>query len=186
MFKLSRFVLGLALAGAVILPALATQPATPEQVAPFQLAAAQRVTDKANGFSIVPPAGWEAGEPNEQTFLIYLDAPKDNFRANFNVNVSEDDSTPIKEIGKYIKPEFAKQFDKWKLVSEGTVTLGGQPAYFISSRFSMQGYDIQNLQYYIRGKKKRFYVLTFTALASSYKSYESAFKQTAASVQAMN
>lgn len=184
MFKLSRLVLSLALAAAAVAPALAVQGGGLSNT-PVKTAAA-RVTDRANGFSIVPPNGWTKGSNQGKTFMLYLDAPKNNFRANLNVNVSPDDGTPVSRLAGIIKPAFAKQFDKWKAMGEGTTTIAGQPSYFLSSRFSMQGYDIQNLQYYIRGKKNRFYVLTFTALASNYKSYEATFKQTAASVQTMN
>ncbi|HEY9843231.1 MAG TPA: hypothetical protein V6D23_22365 [Candidatus Obscuribacterales bacterium] len=145
----------------------------------------QKGSVSANGFSIVPPAGWTKGEPNKQAFMIYLDKAKNNFRANFNVNSSPDDGTPVNKIGPLIKPMFAKQFDKWKFMGEGEEKVAGEDSYWISSRFTMQGYDIQNLQYYIRGKNKRFYVLTFTALANSYKDYEPTFKQAVETVQTL-
>ena len=180
MFKFSYLLMALALTGSVVGPATA-QP-QPSQTA-FKLAATPRVSDK--GFSIVAPAGWEKGSPGQSAFMIYLDQAKDKFRANFNVNVSDDDGTPINKIGALVKPMFAKQFQNWQAMGEGSTSLGGQQAYWLSSRFSMQGYDIQNLQYYIRGKNKKFYVLTFTALVSNYKSYEMMFRQTAMTVQTM-
>lgn len=137
----------------------------------------------AEGFSIVPPAGWEPGEARDKTFMVYLDKPKDKFRANFNVNVNPDDGTPMEKIGSLVKPMFAKQFQKWQPLEEGKITISGESCYYLSSRFNMQGNDIQNLQYYIRGKNKRMYVLTFTAKASNYKSYEPIFKQAAATIQ---
>lgn len=177
MFKLSRLVMAIALTGTVVWPAAANPQS---QAATYQLAAA-RVS--SNGFSIVPPAGWSKGTPSNQAFMIYLDSVKNNFRANFNVNSSDDDGTPVAKIGPIIKEAFAKQFDKWKLMGDGVTKVGGQEAYWISSSFSMQGYNIQNLQYYIRGKNKKFYVLTFTALANNYKSYEMMFRQTAMTAQ---
>lgn len=180
MFKISHLLIALALTGSVVGPALA-QAQQPQTA--FQIAAAPRVSDK--GFSIAPPAGWEKGNSGQSAFMIYLDQPKNNFRANFNVNVSDDDGTPVSKIGSLVKPMFAKQFQKWQLMGEGATSLSGHEAYWISSRFSMQGYDIQNLQYYIRGNNKKFYVLTFTSLFSNYKSYEMMFRQTAMTVQTM-
>lgn len=142
-----------------------------------------RVTDKATGFSIVPPSGWESGDAGEDSIFVYLGEAVDGFRPNFNVNVSEDDGISMKDIGKHLKPEYAKAFPNWELADEGTLTINGLPAYFISSRFEMEGYVMQNIQYFVRGKNKQFFVLTFTALGDQYAEYESVFKQTAATVQ---
>lgn len=138
---------------------------------------------EADGFSIVPPTGWTKGEAKDKTIMVYLAPPEDDFKPNFNVNSSPDDGTPVDKIGELIKPMFAKQFQKWKSMGEGTVDIDGEKSYYISSNFSMNGKDIQNLQYYIRGKSKKFYVLTFTALSKNYASLENTFKATAATVK---
>ena len=142
-----------------------------------------RVTDKQTGFSIIPPSGWEAGETGDSSLFVYLGEAVDGFRANFNVNVSEDDGIPMKEIGKHIKPEYTKAFPNWELADEGNSTINGLPAYYISSRFEMEGYVMQNIQYFVRGKNKQFFVLTFTALGDQYADYEDIFKQTASTIQ---
>lgn len=181
MFKISRVLMAATLAGAMVVPASASpRQAAPASQLPYQIAAA-RVT--ASGFSIVPPDGWSKGDANKSYFMIYLDAPKDNFRANFNANAVADDGATMTQISQAVKQMFPKQFDKWKLMGDGKTTVGGQEAYWISSGFSMSGYKIQNLQYYIRGKNKKFYILTFTALASNYKAYEMMFRQAAQTVQ---
>ncbi|HEY9843232.1 MAG: hypothetical protein ACAI44_26810 [Candidatus Sericytochromatia bacterium] len=140
----------------------------------------------AEGFSIVPPKGWTVSEAGEGTLMIWLDEVKDDFRANFNVNVTEGDSTTVEQLGPVVKEMFAKQFDKWQAMDEGFTEFAGEKGYFLSSRFSMQGYDIRNLQYYIYGKHNRFYVLTFTALNSNYGSYQESFKRAAASVKLLD
>ncbi|PKL79620.1 MAG: hypothetical protein CVV27_01575 [Candidatus Melainabacteria bacterium HGW-Melainabacteria-1] len=140
----------------------------------------------AEGFSIVPPDGWEKGDADGNTFMVYLDAPKDNFRANFNVNSSKDDGVPIDKLAELLKPAMAKQFEGYQAVEDGKTELNGAEAYFLSGRFKTQGHDIQNLQYYIRGKQNRFYVLTFTAPAASYASYEPIFKEAAETVTAVD
>lgn len=162
--------------------AASNQPASTASADTKAVAPAQGTPAEADGFSIVPPTGWTKGEAKDKTIMVYLAPAENNFRPNFNVNTSPDDGTPIDKVGTLIKPVFAKQFEKWKAMDEGTLDINGENAYYISSRFSMQGKEIRNLQYYIRGKSKKFYVLTFTALEAGYPALESTFKATAASV----
>ena len=184
MIRFSRLLLCLTLTGLATLPAVAAS-----SHMPGGLAATSHDHDdddsavSAEGFSIVPPEGWEEGNPSDKMFMVYLEPGDQKFHTNFNVNISDDDGVDVHQLGAMLKPEYAKQFQKWKAMYDGVTTIGGEDAYYLSSAFTMSGLNIQNLQYFIRGKNKRFYVLTFTALANQYKDYEAAFKAAAESVE---
>lgn len=175
---LSRYILAVSLtllvpAGGVLFAAQPVQAQTAEK----------RVTHTEHGFSIIPPAGWQAKAPEEDTFLIYIDPKATDFATNLNVNVNADEPFEIEELPPAIKQMFAEQFEQWESAYDGFATVAGQKSYYISSRFSMEGLEIQNLQYYIRGQNKRFYVLTFTALQSEFARYEPLFKAAVATIQ---
>lgn len=177
MLKFSRLLLGLTLAGLVSLPSVAALPGGLSNTSTSSQAGAVQ----AEGLSLVPPAGWTAQKASGKNIMSYLAPVENNFRANFNVTLTDDDGTTAQELSDMLHPVYAKQFQKWKAMSEGVIKLAGVDAYFISSSFTMQGLNIQNLQYFFPGKNKRYYILTFTSLASFYPKYEKVFKQTAAS-----
>lgn len=186
MIRFSRLLLALTLTGMVTLPCVAAPDVRSAGLA--AAAAVDRDDDdeyvSAEGFSIVPPEGWEEGEgSSDKTIMVYLGPVEGQFRPNFNVNVSADDGTSVDELADIIKPEYAKAFQKWKMMYDGTTTIGDEDAYYISSSFTMNGKNIQNLQYFIHGKNKRFYVLTFTSVADKFKKYEPIFKAAAESVE---
>ncbi|MGV3522850.1 MAG: hypothetical protein ACO1RX_01425 [Candidatus Sericytochromatia bacterium] len=178
---LSRYFLAVSLAllvpaGSVLLLPASVQAQTAEK----------RFTSIENGFSIIPPAGWEAKAPDGETFLIYIDPNATDFATNLNVNVNADEPFAIEELPEAIKQMFAEQtdsFEQWEAAYDGFSTVAGQKSYYISSRFSMKGLDIQNLQYYIRGQNNRFYVVTFTALQSEFARYEPLFKAAVRTIQ---
>lgn len=172
---------------AVATPAFAAPSPAPRATAvparPAPLGPGARVTDVPNGFSIVPPASWTRSGPTSQAFMVFLDQLRNNFRANFIVNLSPDDGVAFDNMKEQLKQMQAREYPKWQLQGEGMTTVGGQQAYWLSCRFSLQGYDIQNLQYYIRGRNRKFYVLIFTVPVAGFQAYEPMFRQIAASVQ---
>lgn len=143
----------------------------------------KRFTSVENGFSIIPPAGWEAKDPEGDTFLIYIDPQATDFATNLNVNVNADEPFKIEELPPAIKQMFTREFEQWEAAYDGFSTVAGQKSYYISSRFSINELEIQNLQYYIRGQNNRFYVVTFTALQSEFARYEPMFKAAVATIQ---
>lgn len=170
--------------------ALLTVPAmTLAPIEAFQAMAAGggRVNHADSGFSIVPPAGWTAAAPaKDGSIMAYFAAPKDNFKTNFNVRVQKDPGAPMTGIGPALKPMFAKQLKQynWKFVKDGYRKVGGvYESYFMSSLMSMQKVDIQNLQYYVRGKNGKVYIVTFTAKKNAFASYEAMFNKTLDTMQ---
>lgn len=169
---MKRLLLILSLLGPLLLPA-----------GPVRAASPARVSEAAMGFSIVPPPGWSRIPPNDQAFMIFRDQLRQNYYANFIVNVSADDGMPLQLMASKLKQAQAAQYQNWQLVGEGGLMIDGQEAYLIGTRFSLQGYQLQQLQYYIRGRNKKFFVLIFTAPVAGFEGVEPICRQSAQSVQ---
>lgn len=153
-------------------------PATPAKAQ----AAGQVINSEGKGFSITLPADWKASSSDADTFLFYTSPSHNGAKATVNVNVHKDENLAVGDLGPEMKVNF-KKLEGWQLVNEGSLELKDQPNYFVGSRFKIGEYEFQNLQYHIRGKKQRMYVLTFTSLAKDFSLYQESFKQMALSVQ---
>ena len=67
-----------------------------------------RVYDEKNGFSIVPPTGWNSKGEFAGSFMIYVGPREGDFTVNLNVNLNEHDGTPIEQAGSQVKPMFER------------------------------------------------------------------------------
>lgn len=176
---------GMLWAGLVAAPIATLAPSMSYQA---MAAGAARANHAASGFSIVPPAGWTAAPPGKDgSVMAYYAPPKDNFKTNFNVRVQKDPGAPLSGIGPALKPMFAKQMKQynWKFVKDGFRKVGGNyESYFMSSLMSMNKIDIQNLQYYVRGRNGKVYIVTFTARKNAFAAHEAMFNKILDTMQA--
>lgn len=189
MNKVGVLSLGILLIGGTLSPSLAQVNQEPVQTAQKQVASQafrianasqeKRRAHTTKGFSLIPPAGWNRSTAKKSKYImVYKAKPKNKFSINLNVSANPDKGVVIKSIGPVLKKQFAKQFKKWKLGEEGYMTVDGQKAYYLSSKFSMSGFDIQNLQLLVKNpKRKLFYIATFTSRAADYKANRAKFMQ---------
>lgn len=182
MIPVSRMLLGLSLATVLSLPAVAGPERMPGGVRAGQSSSAAAVS--ADGFSMVPPSGWRAGDKEGDTLLEFLGPTESDFTVNLRVDVTDDDGTSLEDFGDAIKAMYAKDkdFASWEAMDEGFTKVSGLRAYYLSGSFGMHGLDIQNLQYFIPDNNGHAYIVTFTALASNYEKFEPIFKAVAASI----
>ena len=173
--------------GILAQPSLSEPESSSFQIArkPIKFSREKRRVQAKKGFSIIPPTGWKKSSLKKSKYiLVYKAAPRNRFAVNLNVSANPDGGIVIKSVGPALKKQFSKQFDKWKLGEDGHMTINGHKAYYISSKFSMKGYRIQNLQFLLKNKKKKvFYIVTFTALEKDYKAKRAAFMRAAKSIK---
>ncbi|GGQ94540.1 PsbP-related protein [Deinococcus ruber] len=119
-------------------------------------------TDKANGFSVTPPAGWNRG--NVQGVAVIYGSPTkvDGFTPNVNVAVETLPGTiSLTEYGRAGDVQFVKAIPGAKKVSSVRSTLGGYPAISQVYTGTVQGHALYFTQTFaVVGK--RAYVLTGT------------------------
>jgi hypothetical protein len=141
-----------------------------------------RFYDKANGFSLVPPAGWtRTDKPAGEYFVLFMaPAPATGFRTNLNViaktttgNESVQDTLPK------VKKGLAAAFKDFKAVDEGKLEINGRKAAFLCSTFTLGNIAVENLQYFIDGGNKKKYTITFTAAQSSFAAARPTFEKCA-------
>jgi hypothetical protein len=140
------------------------------------LAAAVKHTDpgrdysQSNGFSFVPPEGWnKLPSAPAGTFVAYVDPNvQGGFTTNMNVNSQADDGADLAKSLPEIKKALGALFKDYKAVDEGKTNLNGRAAIYLSSKFTLGEIPAQNLQYYIRGANKKLYVVTFTTRAADF------------------
>lgn len=132
--------------------------------------------DSNKGLAMIPPANWkEADLPGEKYIMAFKDKPVDGFAVNLNVSNNKG-QVKINDIGKALKKVFSDQFEQWELRDEGYLNLKDTKAYFISSKFFMSGYHIQNLQViFNHPKRNQFHIVTFTSREDNYKDNKEQF-----------
>jgi hypothetical protein len=140
---------------------------------------------KVDGFSFVPPSGWERSSnlTNMQLRLVYMGPTQRNFRANLNLVVDKDTGESFDEVSKQFKEMFPKLLSDWKLVEEAPMEIGGRPAYYVSATYRMAGSTLQNAQFVVRGGNGKAYTLTFTATRDAFEALQPAIATSAMSIR---
>ncbi|MEZ0372412.1 MAG: hypothetical protein ACAI44_25200 [Candidatus Sericytochromatia bacterium] len=191
MLKTMRFLVLLSLFLPVQLAALAdAETAAPSASPVDSQAEVRREVASAQGFSLVPPEGWVAYVPADESFMAFR-APAGvggagRFSPFFRIRVDPDLSDQgigIDELGPFLKLTFDKLLPKWELDGEGFETLSGQKSYFISVRQDPVRCGCHDLQYYVPASRHRLFTLTFSVLLEEYAQYEPVFRQVARSIR---
>jgi hypothetical protein len=166
-------ILTLAIAMCGFLPSLAVQPA------------AGRVRDARNGFSFVPPSGWEASglRPEPTMRFLYLGPTYKSFRANVNLIVDTDTGESFDEIARQIKEMYPGMFNGWKLAEEAPLEINGKKSYYISFTHRSGGHTIKQAQFLVLGGNGKVYVVTFAAMDIAFEGLRSAIAQSALSIK---
>lgn len=108
-------------------------------------------------------------------FIVCVGPAENGFAPNLNVNVNPESRTPEQAMP-VIKGALSKILTNYESADEGFLTIDGKKALFLSSKFKMGQFNIQNLQYAIFTGSK-VYTITFTCLASEFAKHRPAFEQ---------
>jgi hypothetical protein len=152
-----------------------------------QVVAAQqdRARVRAEGFSFVPPAGWQRSTnlPSTQVRLLYIGPTERSFRANVNLVVEQDGGESFDEFAKQAKAIFPKMFSSWTVEEESPIEINGKKTYYLSATYRMAGYTLRGAQFFVRGGNGKVYVLTFTTASQAFERLGPAIAQSAMSIQ---
>jgi hypothetical protein len=144
-----------------------------------------RVRDGQNGFSFVPPPGWEASSlrTDPAVRFLYLGPTYRSFRANVNLVVETDTGESFAEIAQQIKDMYPRLFSALKLVEESPLEINGKKSYYISFTHRSRGHTLKQAQFIVRGGNGKVYILTFAAMESAFEELGPAIVQSALSIK---
>jgi hypothetical protein len=144
-----------------------------------------RVRDAENGFSFVPPAGWEASSlrPDPKVRLMYLGPNFRGGRTNLNLVVEADTGESFDAIAEQIKLLYPRLFHAWKLAEESPLEIGGKQAYYLSATHRMGSLTQRQAQFLVRGGNGKIYIVTFAAGAGDFDRLSPAIAQSALSIK---
>ena len=129
-----------------------------------------RVRDAQEGFSLVPPPGWQRGPDLTiaQMRLMYLGPPQGSFRANLNVVVGPDNGQSFETLAKEAKALYPTLLTDWKLAEAAPTEIDGKPAYCLTATYRQGTHTVRCAQFVIRGGNGKAYCLTFATKDSAY------------------
>ena len=133
--------------------------------------APEAYTDSQNGFSFIPPTGWQKINTNVLgTDVIFANTASPGDGANINVT----SGTTTLSLDSYVamsKKELGTVLTNYKLVNEATTTVNSIPAYILGGTFRQGTSTLENLQLIVVSNYK-WYVVTGTAASSSWNGYK--------------
>lgn len=135
--------------------------------------------DRANGFGIVPPVGWDVQHESLGTTVMFLspvDGADDDFQENINV-VAATHRSPLK-LDAYtagVLEAMRRDMTALTKLDASRVAINGVQAERVVCTYRMGVLTNQALLYFLV-KGSRGYVLTCTAAAETYGRYEPIFE----------
>ena len=136
----------------------------------------QAYTNEQYNFSVDPPLGWTVDDT--ATFaVVYFSGPTaEGLRVNVNIQVASlPTTTTVEQYVSDAKQMLLIALDNYELVSERTRTINEVDAYELVQTFTQEGIDIKTKQVGLV-KAKKAYIITYTALPTTYQKYLSAFE----------
>lgn len=130
------------------------------------------------GFKINAPKGWRVDESGKSgTLVFFFNNQSDKeavnqFTANINVTSESAQGLDLDSYTKASKDTLSRLFQNYKLTEDRAVTANGVPARIIGSTFTQGLYHLRNLQLIVL-KGGQAYIVTFTALESTWSKYKS-------------
>lgn len=148
-----------------------------------------RVSFKKQGFSFVPPKGWNVVIGPSDAFmqmqpagpgLHALNIGNEQFLPDVNAVITLDDGTPIKQMGDQLKQLMPMQFRDWQFIDDAIMTINGKQTYRIAWRATIEDQGLteqmHGLQYLVFGSNDKIYVVTYRAGPKGFAQLRSAFE----------
>lgn len=106
-------------------------------------------TDKKNGFSIVPPAGWTVDETGVTGNLVYFEGPIATvsgkaIRANMGVMVGPSNDASIENYSAFYQKETLKSLPTFEIVDQKIIGVNGLKVYSLRGRYYLEDIAITN------------------------------------------
>ncbi|PMQ01251.1 MAG: hypothetical protein CBR30_07070 [Dictyoglomus sp. NZ13-RE01] len=144
----------------------------------FAFAETKAYVDEKNGFSIVPPEGWEVLEGSPYRVAVIFRGPINfGFATNINIGVTpveglsdEDFYSNIDSFLEAVLEELSASFDSFNIVSQKEILVNNLKAYEIEYTFEYQIFSLKQKQVYIF-KNGKLYAITFTSTTANYDQY---------------
>ena len=126
----------------------------------------------ANGFSIRPPQGWKTDESGKLGSKVFFFGPtQSSFTVNINVVSEPAQGTTVGQYAEAGKAQLSQALTGYAQVEDQALTVNGQPAHILGGTFTQGAFELRNRQLFVV-RNDVAYVVTATALASSWASYE--------------
>ena len=131
-------------------------------------------------FSISAPEGWTQKDTSISgakltTISSPSDGSMDKFRENVNVTTENAHGYDLSAYVDANRSTMEKQISSINFVDQGDAKIGDQPAKWIVYGFNYSGYDLKNTAYFVV-KNDIGYVITCTALKSTFDRFQTGFK----------
>jgi Tfp pilus assembly protein PilO len=140
--------------------------------------ASEAYTNSERGFSIYPPQGWSIDESGQfGTLAIFTNPQADQVgELSFNANISViSESAEGMSFDEYLgaaRDSLSELLVGYQLVEDRSVTVSGFEAHILGGVFTQADLPLRNL-YLLAFKDEVAYVLTATALSSTWDTYQS-------------
>ena len=160
------------LAGAVALVALVACQSKPAGSSSAVSARLSATVYSAPGFSIRPPEGWTQDDSGKLGSKVFFLGPRQsNFTVNINVISEPAQGTNVEQYVQAGKPQLAQALTGYAQVEDRALTVNGQPAHILGGTFKQGTFELRNRQLFVV-RHDVAYVVTATALASTWSTYE--------------
>ena len=141
-----------------------------------------RIHDKAAGFSIVLPKGWEIIKSKGTAFMTATGPTEAGLPSNLLVRIIKHEGEPIENIAKEVKAS-TQQVQGRKFLDEALLTIDGKKAWAICNHNTIQttGKVVETigLQYFIIGNNNKVYLLSFATAPAAFAALRPALEQSA-------
>jgi hypothetical protein len=129
--------------------------ATGESACPAATAQSQLLKNEAQGYCLLHPAGYTAGQPNPDETVLFTGSLQNADAGRAYITVSDTGGKAAPEIAGSIAREIAASLPGWS-VRQSTLNLGGETAVVLDN---VPGQDISRQVVAVHGG--RLYLLTF-------------------------
>ena len=139
----------------------------------------QAFTSDVAGYKLNTPAGWNEQKGTGTANFIFFSPKPDKdatgeFKANINIAFEETKVTPLDTYVTSTQKALPLALTNYKQLSDRKITLGDMPARIIESTFLNNNHQLRNSQLIVM-RDNSVYVVTGTALESSWSKYSKLF-----------
>jgi hypothetical protein len=142
---------------------------------------------KFAGFKINPPKGWNQGNVEGAAHIVFYNPKADqesgtDFRANISVATQVANGVRLDQLLTSSKKSMKDTLANYREVQDRSITVDGQPARIIEATYLGSNLPLHIVQL-VTVKNNNEYVVTGTALDSSWSKYQKLFNDTQMSLK---